>query len=289
MTIHFKGWDNVDGSRISAKQTEKAFGKVMNRAALMEESGKKRHSILFKMVVCSSAAAAILILGIFLGKGTGIYTHNLGQCEIISANGQKSDVILPDGSRIKLNSATRIAYSKGFGISDRNIELVGEAFFEVAKNEKLPFIVKTSGMSVEALGTKFNVRSYDNEDQAVTLIEGKVLAKSGNTGAILHPNQSITCECGTGRLGKPQPTDPNLGIPWINGCIEFKGDNLSSVATTIERMYDMHVVFEDESIRDFRYTGVVSNASLNTLLDIISETSPIAYNLTGSTISFYRK
>lgn len=288
MTIHFNGWDRIDGSRINSKQTEKAFGKVMKRAALMEDAGKRRHGILFRAITYSTATAAILFLGVFVGTRIG-KPADIGQCEIIAANGQKSEVVLPDGSRIKLNSATKVAYSGGFGITDRNIELQGEAFFEVAKNEKLPFVVKTSSLSVEALGTKFNVRSYNNEDETVTLVEGKVLAKAGNTGAVLHPKQCITCSHTTGQLGSPRAIDPNIGIPWLNGHIVFKGDNLSSVASTLERMYNVNVVFADDSIRNFRYTGVVSNASLNTLLDIISETSPIAYEMNGNMLIFHRK
>lgn len=291
MTIHFKGWDHIDGSIVSGQQAEIAYTKVMKRANKMERAGKGRKVLLGKIALYGSIAAACMFFGVFIGKT--LFSPDIEgarQCEIIADNGQKSEVILPDGSHVKLNSATRISWSDSFGRSDRNIELNGEAFFEVAKNKDLPFVVKTSsGISVEALGTKFNVRSYDNENETVTLVEGKVLAKSGNVGAILHPHQSISCERATGTFGKVKYTDPDSEIPWMSGSVEFNDTPLGSVAIQLERMYNMTAVFENESIRNFRYTGVVSNASLNALLDIISETSPISYKIKDNQIVFSKK
>lgn len=291
MTLHFKGWDQIDGSIVSGKQADIAYTKVMKRAKDMERAGKWYNGVFGKVALYGSIAAACMILGIFTGK-TVLSTDNEGasQCTIIADNGQKSEAILPDGSRVKLNSATRISWSDNFGKSDRNIELNGEAFFEVAKNKDLPFIVKTSsGISVEALGTKFNVRSYDNENETVTLVEGKVLAKSGNVEAILHPHQSISCERATGTFGKVKYTDLNSEIPWMSGMVEFNDTPLWSIAIQIERMYNMAVSFENESIRNFRYTGIISNASLPTLLDIMSETSPVSYKIKENQIIFSKK
>ena len=180
MNVPFKDWDSIDGSSVDEKEIRQAWRETMRRAKAMERasltSTARHRALRFAAGFC--AAAAIASVGVFIGHKASGVRPDMRQCEVIAGSLQKSEVSLPDGSKVWLNSDSRIAYSMTFGTADRTITLHGEAYFDVAKNEQIPFIVNSSGLSVKALGTKFNIRSFEDEDVTVTLMEGKVLASA---------------------------------------------------------------------------------------------------------------
>lgn len=285
MKNHFAGWDAIDGSSVLKEEVDTAFAKTKSLAARMEKALGQRGRRLWRVAAAVSAAAVIAALGVFAGMRFSLNEADPGRFEIVADCGQRSEVLLPDGSRIRLNSASRISYSSGYGKTDRNIFLDGEAFFEVAKNAGLPFVVSTGNISVEALGTKFNVRSYKDGNETVTLVEGKVLTTAGETEAMLHPHQSVSYDRISGKLGQPRPTDGQSDVPWLSGEMKFRDDSLAAVAAEIERLYNVRVVFEDEKIRGFRYTGVIPNSSLNAILGIITEASPVSWKMEGNVVT----
>jgi ferric-dicitrate binding protein FerR (iron transport regulator) len=108
--------------------------------------------------------------------------------EMVAERGQKSSLTLPDGSKVWLNSASKLTYTSDYNSKDRNIILDGEAFFDVARNENLPFIVHANGMAVQALGTKFNVKAYSDETEVTAiLVEGSVKASAAGVDLLLLP------------------------------------------------------------------------------------------------------
>ena len=206
------------------------------------------------------------------------------QCEVIAGSLQKSEVSLPDGSKVWLNSDSRIAYSMTFGTADRTITLHGEAYFDVAKNEQIPFIVNSSGLSVKALGTKFNIRSFEDEDVTVTLMEGKVLASAGEDSAVLLPYEQVSLDRTNGRLGEVRHVDSCTALPWRMSELVFDNLSLERIAEMLESIHNIEVVFKDQTIKEYKYTGVVPNTSPAEVLDIISETSPVSFRINGNTI-----
>ena len=283
-------WDAIDGSSVTKEETDEAFVKTKRLAARMElaarmdkESGRRRAG-LWRVVAVVSAVAAAVALGVFAGMRISAPETMPGQFEIVSDCGQRSDVLLPDGSRIRLNSASRVSYSTEYGKTNRDISLEGEAFFEVAKNAELPFVVSTGNISVEALGTKFNVRSYEDGDETVTLVEGKVLTTAGEAEALLLPHQRVSFDRTTGTLGQPLPTGTSSEVPWLCNEVAFNDDSLTAVAAEMERLYNIRIVFEDEEIRNYRYTGVIPNTSLKSMLGLITETSPVSWTMEGNTV-----
>lgn len=250
----------------------------------MEMASLRRGKRMWRVVAAVSAAAAAVALGVFAGMRISVPETSPGQFEIVADCGQRSDVLLPDGSRIRLNSASRVSYSTEYGKTNRDISLDGEAFFEVAKNAELPFVVSTGNISVEALGTKFNVRSYRDGDETVTLVEGKVLTTAGESEAVLLPHQCVSFDKAVGKLGQPKSTDVSSEVPWLCNEVAFNDDSLTEVAAELARLYGVRVVFVDEDIRDFRYTGVIPNTSLNAILGIITETSPVSWTIEGSIV-----
>ncbi len=238
-----------------------------------------------RLLVRLVAAAAIIAAAMFAGY-TFSGRSEEGKCEIVADRGQKSEVFLPDGSRIWLNSGSSISYSTAFGRSDRDIHLSGEAYFEVAKNKRLPFIVSTGDMTVKALGTVFNVCSYADEKEVVTLVEGSVLTSAGDSEAILSPSQRIIYDRASGMLGAPETVIDRHLVPWKSNEIILDGNTLAEISVMLERMYNVDVKFASDCIKDYSYTGKIPNNSLKNILDLISGTTPVTYNIHDNIITF---
>ena len=135
----------------------------------------------------------------------------------MTAFGQKSSVTLPDGTRIWLNSGSRVSYSSAFNSRSRTVNLEGEAYFSVARNEQLPFVVQADGMSVTALGTKFNVKAYANEEEVVaTLVEGRIRTDAGDESEIVLPENQASYNRSSGAMSVRPVENMELPMAWFN-------------------------------------------------------------------------
>ena len=195
--------------------------------------------------------------------------------EMVAERGQKSSLTLPDGSKVWLNSASKLTYTSDYNSKDRNIILDGEAFFDVARNENLPFIVHANGMAVQALGTKFNVKAYSDETEVTAiLVEGSVKASAAGVDLLLLPYFVASYDRSTDEMVSTYVSDREHAVPWIKNEILFSNDSLKDIASVLERMYNVTVVFENEKIADYTYTGLIRNNSLQNIRELISGTSP---------------
>lgn len=264
--------------------------KILNRIDAQEDAErmfrkrKKRISVLL-----SSCAAAVILavvtISLLLPDGRKELEY-----EVVADRGQKSSVTLPDGSRVWLNSASRICYSSDFNRNRRDIVLEGEAYFEVAKNEKIPFIVYASGMSVRAVGTEFNVRNYPEEGEVrATLVEGQVIASANGESASLRYGQEAVLDKSSGIMSSGQAADLNHLVPWRKSEILLSGESLEKLSGVLSRLYNVDIVFEDERIKEYTYTGLIRNNSLQNVLELISNTSPVKYEMNGDCIVFKAK
>ena len=141
-----------------------------------------------------------------------------------------------------------------------------------------------SRRSVKALGTKFNIRSFEDEDVTVTLMEGKVLASAGEDSAVLLPYEQVSLDRTNGRLGEVRHVDSRTALPWRMSELVFDNLSLERIAEMLESIHNIEVVFKDQTIKEYKYTGVVPNTSPAEVLDIISETSPVSFRINGNTI-----
>lgn len=282
---------------------EYAFSKWQDAVTEMPEELKDRirHNLLtgintqkrltFKKILKFSAAAACvavaLVTGFLVGKGTEPEA-NVFEC--IAANGQKSTISLPDGTKVMLNSGSSLRYASDFNVKNRDIELNGEAYFEVARNEEIPLVVSAKQMKVEVLGTKFNVRAYSSDPEIVTtLVEGCVKATAGGREMIIKPAEEISYNVKSGEMKKYDAPNKNHLIPWRDNELFFNGNNLKEIGTILERMYNVNVIFEDETITKYTYTGLVRNSSLSNVLDLITATSPVESQMYFNTIKFSKR
>jgi transmembrane sensor len=195
--------------------------------------------------------------------------------------GRQFQLLLPDGSKVWLNAASSIKYPTVFNGNERNVEIAGEAYFEVAKNPHQPFKVQiNNAVYVEVLGTHFNVNAYSNEDAIkTTLIEGKVKLSSASESAILKPGQqaALTQQA---PIAINDKIDVDKVLAWKNGIFNFDGLGLKEVMQQLERWYDIEVVYE-KGVPDVHFYGKLDRqVSLPTLLEVLQK-SDIHFKIEG--------
>lgn len=210
--------------------------------------------------------------------------------EIVAERGQKSSVTLPDGSRVMINSASTISYTSDYNVKERNVFLSGEAYFDVASNADIPFVVHADKVSVTALGTEFNVKAYAEDPYVVTtLVDGSVRTEAGTQYELLTRAQEASYNKEADVLLAYDVKDISRAVPWIRNELLFENESLADIAVTLERMYNVTIVFEDEAAKGYSYTGLIRNNSLQNVLELISSTSPVGYKMNSGIIRFYMK
>lgn len=204
--------------------------------------------------------------------------------ETIAPRGQKSQIVLTDGTKVWLNSDTKIKYPGTFSKNQRDIYLEGEAFFEVSKNLHHPFVVHTSQLDVKVLGTRFNVKAYADEEQIETsLFEGKVNLEwnANSSGQTLKkeviPGQSFAFSKASQELAaNPFPQDEIDG--WKKNRLIFRDDTFANLVRKVERWYDIDVIYDEKQFNDRRLTvELYEGERLERLMEIVSLTLSVDY------------
>lgn len=176
---------------------------------------------------------------------------------VSTPKGRQFHLQLPDGSKVWLNAASSLRYPTVFTGKERKVEITGEAYFEVARNTKMPFHVKLNNdTEVEVLGTHFNINSYENEGKInTTLLEGSVSIINGIEKKLLKPGQQaqITQQAGSG-IKIISQVDIDKVMAWKNGVFNFTDASLEEVMRQLERWYDIEIVYQTE-IPDLEFFG----------------------------------
>ena len=251
---------------------------------------KKRWITYFKQV------AAILVISISV---SGLYNYfsndyklsaneeSVVVQEVRAAYGTSTKLQLADGTLVWLNSGSTLRFPISFNnMDERRVELNGEGYFEVTKNEKKPFIVNTSELDVKVYGTSFNVNAYkDFSSTTVALVEGKVsLIKEYSSGPkeliVLAPNDVVKYDMNSKTL--LQSTDLNMSkyTAWKEGYIVFFGDSIDRVVQRLEKWYNVDIEINDKALYEYQFTATFANESLEQVLYLLSLSSPIQYKIT---------
>lgn len=190
-------------------------------------------------------------------------------------------VVLSDGTKVWLNAQSSLKFPTSFTGPERRVELNGEAYFEVAKNERQPFHVLSGDTDIEVLGTHFNVQSYQNEPaMETTLLEGSVAIRQQSGPTILSPGQQIRLS-GTSR--QVSEVDTNNVVAWKNGVFQFSNADLKSIMRQLERWYDVQIDYE--SIPHKRYNGtVLRNSNLSEVLMMLEMAGRIRFEVKNRTV-----
>ncbi|MGJ1433534.1 FecR family protein [Sphingobacterium spiritivorum] len=212
--------------------------------------------------------------------------HAAGLNTLTTAKGEMYMMILPDKSRVWLNAASSLTFSPTINMhSSREVTLTGEAYFEVAKDKKRPFIVTTKQQKVTVLGTHFNISSYPDEKEVkTTLIEGSVKVNnlSSKASIILKPDQQSVVD---GKSIQVQHADVGEILAWKNGDFVFGGESFEKSMHKIERWYDVEFVYKDPDIKNIPLDGWVSrNSTLSEVLRKIELAGNVKFKRTGRRI-----
>lgn len=213
---------------------------------------------------------------------------NSDSFQVMVDKGQKANIVLPEGTKVWINSGTRLTYTY---IKDKlMVKLEGEAYFEVSKKPDRHFIVNSNDLNIESLGTTFNVKGYPSDDfVSVSLIEGKVKVYDDSSETFMKPKETLIFDRAAKSFAKQDIKDTREIDFWRRNVLYFRSTTLADIGVTLERMYGVTIKFEDESLKDVPFSGSIRNSSLNNIFHIISLTYPITYTINDDTITLSKE
>ncbi len=258
----------------------------------MERPEEKKNT-LFNRKYLKYAAVILFPIAILAGSYFAFYRpspEKISYIKTVVPKGKKEKVILADGTRVWLNSESTLRYPVKMGRKIRKVFLTGEAFFDVTKNKKKPFVVVANNFSVRVLGTAFDVNAYpDNNSIQTVLVRGKVSIhvtndnSSGSLNAILEPGERAIYERSSNKIGV-QEVDTKQFTSWMKGRLVFKKTPLTEVVKRLNRWYNVNICIHDDSIKSYLYTVSFKKETLQQALSILQKMTPIVYVKTGKGI-----
>ena len=251
----------VNREAASVYNKDKAFENFRNRV----ESRKKTQSTSRQGFSLSAIWRYAAVVAIMIAVGCNSYWQGevnvkdtFADISVEAPLGSKTKLYLPDGTLVWLNAGSRMTYSQGFGVDNRKVELEGEGYFEVKRNEKVPFFVKTKDLQLQVLGTKFNFRDYPEDHEViVSLLEGKV--------------------------------ELNNLSQWTDGYLFFDEELLPDIAKKLERSYNVKIHIANDSLKTFRFYGnfVRREQSIQEVLEALASTEKMQYKIEERNITIY--
>lgn len=286
-------WTEASEDELPAEIQGRMYLHIKERMHEIENQHREEEKRTFKLKSSFTRFlpyAATILLCISISFSFYLYTQkNLSATNeyIVSAEkGQRASVTLPDGTKVWLNSHTELRYKSDYGVKERNVFLNGEAYFEVSKDKEHRFVVNAGEMAVEALGTAFNVKAYNEDpDFVATLFEGSIKAGTGDdNNVILTPDQHVSLNRKSKSLTVGISENVLYARMWRNNELAFEKEKLDDIAVLLNRMYNVQLKFKSDKLRQYRFSGVIKNNSLDNVIEIISLTAPIIYESHGDTI-----
>lgn len=300
------------------------FNKRIEKKKNIPIQGPKKKNSWLRYAANVLIIISVGTLAYFVGlKSQTKNKEDINYNEIIVPYGGISSVILPDKTKVWLHSGSKIKYEKNFGENTRNIELEGEAFFEVTKNKKVPFIVKTSHIDILVTGTSFNVKSYPDDDKIeTTLEEGSIniinlKEKKVSQPIILKPKERFTFYKDESHLPKEPDNDTpknntkvihskedkssdsqaiittNVAIEediaWKDGNYILTNETLSELTKILERRYNIEIDYNNDKLKTYTYSGVLKDLTLEQVLNALKLTSELDYSIEERKVTLYRK
>lgn len=251
----------------------------------------KKKSKVVQLAQSIGKAAAILVLGGTLGFFlTRTSTEQLSYTKIIAPAGQKTQVILPDSSKVWLNGGSSITYSNLFNKETRDVYLTGEGFFTVSKNAQKQFSVHVSNIEVKVFGTVFNVKKYSNDKETeVGLESGSVAISQNNKNiALLSPGQ-IAYYNNQNKSIRLAQTDMSVVSAWTKNEIVFDNTPFPEIVKYMERWYGVRIYIAPSLAHNHSYTFKLKTETLREMLELINIMTPIRYEIDGATVRITSK
>ena len=232
----------------------------------------------------------VLILGLYLHLNTRVDIFGAGEyAEIYVPKGERMQMIFQDGTKVYINSDSYMRYPRKFGISERTVELKGEAYFVVAKNKNRPFVVNLNGPSIRVLGTSFNVEAYpENDDIKVNLDEGRINLKLlSDVEVPVSPGECVVYNKNTKSYRVNRNTDTGASSVWKSNIISFKDTPLDEVFSRLGRWYNVDFEVEDDIPSDLHITLVSRHTLIEKVLEDLVKISPLSFRYDEQSAKVY--
>ena len=237
--------------------------------------------------------AAVFILAFTLGSLSLYYINRNERIELSSLYntidvpyGERSQITLYDGTKVWLNSGTKFRYPVAFSKETRDVFIEGEAYFDVAKDAKHPFVVSAGQLKIQVLGTRFNVCAYANDEECITTLdEGSVNAinTTNSKNVILKPGEQVILNRETNGLKRLQ-VNSQLYTSWKENLLKYENAPFDEVIKKMERWYDVKIVVDKAIDTKERYTMTIKTESLREMLQLVSKTTKLKYEINENTV-----
>jgi len=244
---------------------------------------------------------------LLLDKSVIKQTNNAFVNEIVTKRGSKSSIKLPDGTIVRLNTDSRLTYLNFTAGKNREVTLIGEAYFDVAHDSSRPFIIHTGKINIKVLGTSFNVRNYPQDKELETsLIKGKIevsLDSRPEDIITLKPTEKLIIAKEQDELAAATKVKSSIDnkvvltsitylrhdslvaeTSWLNDKMVFVNQPLDKIAIELERKYAINITFKEEKVKKYRYTGVFENVGLEKVFQLIKYSKNINYKIDDKNI-----
>lgn len=272
----FQFWNETEGSGISVEETQKSLLSVKEKLGISSEYNKKiyhlnsilKYAAIFILPLLSAVTVWLLM--------NELNSSKLNMIECFVPNGEQKEVILSDGTCVKLNSGTLFVYPEKFNGEERRVFLSGEAYFDVERDEDNPFVVRTGRLNVKVLGTSFNVNAYsDNSDITTTLNEGKVkvyrAGEDDESGIVMKPDEMLVYNSVNNDF-KLMEIDADDYSSWTGGQIRFIKQPLSEILKTLKRRYNTDFRYDENiDLKELYTISFRSNETLEQVMHVVSK------------------
>lgn len=219
-----------------------------------------------------------MVAAVFLVFAAALLSVFFSGRQVYNAQRQPRFVVLKDGSRVWLNSATRLVYTDFPFIGERRLNLTGEAYFDVASDPEKPFIIQSGNMVTQVLGTAFNIKAYPNEPFSITVTKGKIKLEDKKTRTVtfLTPNKQV-------KYADQRPpvlvaVKADMAYSWTKGQLEFYDQSFEEIARTINRKYNVNIVFANKSLEQCMITATFEKeSSVSRVIELLCKINNASY------------
>ena len=279
-------WDeSLSMQSCSGTEHDEYYGEAMD---IIRKSQRRKLGWVKRCAIYAAGLAAVICIG----WGVDIFWNykkiqSIYYLEVATAYGEMKELCMPDGTKVVLNSSSSISYPESFEMKERRVKLEGEGFFQVHRDESMPFIVSTNCFEVKVLGTSFNVKSYSTDNIVSVEVEsGKVQVDMPEAMIRLQAHESITINTMTGDYLKEGNIENEA--QWRNGTLRFNRTPIHDVAKELERMYGCRIRFAEGEEFNNCISGEHDNRSLKSVLATIELTTGLKYKIEGDDVLIYK-
>lgn len=286
--VHADEVDSIENRLIM----DHILDRLHHRIRLDEEKIARKYSAR-KIFALFSKVAAVLILPLLVysiyltSKTAKTYSTEANQVvwqTVKTPAGMQTDFLLPDGSHVWLNAGSVFKYPVSFAQDKRQVEMTGEAFFDVAKDASHPFLVKAGKMNIEVKGTRFNVINYPDETLTELILEsGSVRLFSGNyednkTITVIKPGERAILDITQNELSVGK-VDVDKYMAWKEGTLIFRDDQMEEVVRKLNRWFNVEIILQSPELKEYVYTATYRDETLTQILELLKISAPIKYSI----------